>query len=173
VATSQVPKKDGSFEQRSTQGAGLQPASGSRLWPQASAAERLWRVWRIRCTYQLAAALAGNTLPSMDTKPLRSRLPINLIIGLVFVFIVGVGFYVATTPAPAIVRDLRDLPELARVDFTGPEDPALAVVHIRDLHLPPKELAAVDGLDYPTLLRQVCTFRENLSSCRQGDHLIP
>ena len=91
----------------------------------------------------------------MDAQPLRSRLPINLITGLVFVFIAGVGFYVATTPAPAIVRDLRDLPEVARVDFTGPEDPALAVVHIRDVHLPPKEQAAVEGLDYPTLLRQV------------------
>jgi hypothetical protein len=75
--------------------------------------------------------------------------------------------------APGIVQELRGLPEVARVEYSGPKETKLTVVHIRDFHFVPKELADVEGLNYPALLDEVCTFGENLSSCRQVHQLIP
>jgi hypothetical protein len=57
--------------------------------------------------------------------------------------------------APGIVQELRGLPEVARVDYSGPKDATLTVVHIRDFHFVPKELADVEGLNYPALLDDV------------------
>jgi hypothetical protein len=56
---------------------------------------------------------------------------------------------------PVIVRELRGLPEIARVDYSGPTDAELTVVHIRDFHFVPKELADVEGLNYQALLDEV------------------
>ena len=57
--------------------------------------------------------------------------------------------------APAIVQELRSLPEVARVDYSGPRGAAQTIIHIRDYHFVPKDLADLDGLDYPALLEQV------------------
>lgn len=50
--------------------------------------------------------------------------------------------------APELVRELRALPEVANVSYQGPADADLVVIHLRDVHFVPRELAALDGIDF-------------------------
>jgi hypothetical protein len=78
-------------------------------------------------------------------------------IGAIFLVVVGVavaGTFVLRPPAPAIVQELRGLAEVGRVEFSGAKNPQLLVVHVRDWHVIPKELAEPDGVDYPSLLKE-------------------
>jgi len=50
--------------------------------------------------------------------------------------------------APELVRELRALPEVARVSYRGPVNPRLTVVHLRDWHFGPRELAEADGVNF-------------------------
>jgi hypothetical protein len=75
-----------------------------------------------------------------------------LVIGAVALFLAFVLWLKGT---PGIVQELRGLREVARVDYSGPKDAKLTVVHIRDFHFVPKELADVERLNYPALLDEV------------------
>jgi hypothetical protein len=57
--------------------------------------------------------------------------------------------------APAWITSLRDLPEVASVEYTGPADAALVVVHLLDFHYCPPELCAAAGLDFARHLAHV------------------
>src|SRR5262249_27252114 len=56
---------------------------------------------------------------------------------------------------PAWVAVLRALPEVAAVEYTGPADAALLVVHLLDYHYCPPELCAAAGLDFAQHLADV------------------
>jgi hypothetical protein len=65
------------------------------------------------------------------------------------------AFVVWLEGAPSIVQELRGLPEISRVDYSGPKDAKVTVVQIRDFHFVPKENADLEGLNYPALLDEV------------------
>jgi hypothetical protein len=67
----------------------------------------------------------------------------------------AMAFALWTKAVPGIVHELRGLPEVARVDYSGPMDATLTVVHLRDWHFVPKDLAKLEGLDYPASLDKV------------------
>jgi hypothetical protein len=50
---------------------------------------------------------------------------------------------------------LRALPEVATVEYTGPADAGLVVVHLLDYHYCPPELCAAAGLDFAQHLADV------------------
>src|SRR5262249_54071865 len=47
------------------------------------------------------------------------------------------------------------LPQVADVEYSGPADASLTVVHVRDWHFVPKELADAEGLDFQAHLDSV------------------
>jgi hypothetical protein len=49
---------------------------------------------------------------------------------------------------PELVAALRSLPEAARVDYSGPPDALLVIIHLRDWHYCPPELCEATGLNY-------------------------
>ena len=49
---------------------------------------------------------------------------------------------------PAIVAELRAMPDVRSVEYAGPADAALVVVHIRDWHYVSRELCEADGIDF-------------------------
>jgi hypothetical protein len=57
--------------------------------------------------------------------------------------------------APAWITSLRALAEVAAVEYTGPADAALVVVHLLDYHYYPPELCAAAGLDFERQLALV------------------
>ncbi|MBI3410370.1 MAG: hypothetical protein HY040_18680 [Planctomycetes bacterium] len=67
----------------------------------------------------------------------------------------AVGFALMGYKSPGIVQAVRALPEAAAVDYSGPADAPLIIVHLRDWHFVPKELADLEGLDFSALLSTV------------------
>jgi hypothetical protein len=62
---------------------------------------------------------------------------------------------------PALVESLRALPEVARVDYVGPANAPLVVVHLRDWHFVPRELCKLDGIDFEDNLATVEKVQED------------
>jgi hypothetical protein len=58
-------------------------------------------------------------------------------------------------PPPKIVKELTELPQVARVELSGGPGEELTIVHIRDFHLVPRETAKVEGLDYQEMVNTV------------------
>jgi len=57
---------------------------------------------------------------------------------------------------PALIRGLRSLPEVAQVEYSGAASPnPLMVVHLRDWHFVPGDLARLEGIDHGEHLRDV------------------
>src|SRR5580765_898471 len=49
---------------------------------------------------------------------------------------------------PAIVTELRAMPDVRIVEYAGPADAALVVVHLREWHYVPREMCEADGNDF-------------------------
>jgi hypothetical protein len=50
--------------------------------------------------------------------------------------------------APPVVRSLRALPEVARVDYVDPANAPLVVIHLRDWHFVSRDSCKQDGIDF-------------------------
>ena len=73
----------------------------------------------------------------------------------------GAAVYRFTPTVPAIVKQLRLMPEVARIEHTGPADARRTIVHFRDVHIPSHEDARQKGQDYPALLEKMADVQNS------------
>jgi hypothetical protein len=70
--------------------------------------------------------------------------------------VVALGYILWTDESPAIVQEMRALPEVAHVDYTRVSKTTRTIVlHVRDWPLMSKSVAELEGLDYQKLLDKV------------------
>jgi hypothetical protein len=74
----------------------------------------------------------------------------------VFAALIGALAVFSFWPSPPpIVASLRQLPEIAKVEYTGQPGAALTVIHMRDWHYVPRDLCRLDGIDFDANLDAV------------------
>jgi hypothetical protein len=76
------------------------------------------------------------------------RRPHTAAVLLAIVAAAALAFCHSRPALPAWVASLRALPEVAAVEYPGPADARLVVVHLLDYHYCPPELCAAAGLDF-------------------------
>jgi hypothetical protein len=81
-------------------------------------------------------------------RPTRLRIRPIYALGVLAVTAAVLAMLHSRPPAPPWIGPLRALPEVAAVEYTGPADAGLVVVHLLDHHYCPPELCAAAGLDF-------------------------
>jgi hypothetical protein len=76
-----------------------------------------------------------------------TRKIVAIAVGAAVLIVAGIATWQLTRP-PAIVASLRQLSEVARVEYTGPADSPMILIHLRDWHHVPRELCKLDGIDF-------------------------
>jgi hypothetical protein len=69
---------------------------------------------------------------------------------------------------PLLVQSLRSLPEVRSVEYQGPKEADLVVIHLRDWHYVPKELCEPDGIDFESNLAAVDVGIDTISPVMTG-----
>ncbi len=78
------------------------------------------------------------------------------------VCVVGATLVIAFLPkTPSIVQEIRAMPEVVRVDYSGPIDAKQVVVHLRDYHFVPRELCEIEGISFDEVLKVAATVQES------------
>jgi hypothetical protein len=64
-------------------------------------------------------------------------------------------FFALQRQPPLLVQSLRSLPEVHSVEYQGPREADLVVIHLRDRHYVPRVMCEPDGMDFASNLAAV------------------
>jgi hypothetical protein len=68
---------------------------------------------------------------------------------------------VAVTLVIALRPRIRATPQAVRVDYSGPANAKLVVVHLRDYHFVPRELCEIEGIPFDEVLKIAASVQES------------
>lgn len=69
----------------------------------------------------------------------------EFLVTLAIIAIIGLVGFLYWPKTPALVRDLEALPEVAKVEHTGPANAKLTLIHVRDWHYVPRAWLPFDA----------------------------
>jgi hypothetical protein len=64
-------------------------------------------------------------------------------------------------PPPKLALSLGALPQVNKVQYTGPATASAIIIHLRDWHFVPRELCELDGIDFEANLATVAKVQED------------